>query len=354
MPIGFSSGIYPYLGGSASVDQIRAVMSACGGAVVSGMGGARLAAKVQGILVDPARYSTPLKDQPESLIDLDEWLERQRAAGVPVILTDTPRIPIRDRSALRKALARWDMIDEPTWVVLPMESWWLREGLSCLTDEVRAAGRPVAIVLPHRYNALDAAGAIAGLLTFLSAVGELPVVLLRCDISAIGAVAHGAFAGFVGWSATTRHGTMPMKRRERAGGDQDEPDESPAVFVPALHDYFKASKLPAFTRGGRSDVARCDDPECNGRSLLRIARLSEVDLQAARAQAHRHNIASAEQVAQRVLTSREPRDAWWECCKSGADTTASLIENGITAPVSRWLRQWLETGSPAHDPQTAG
>ncbi len=114
MPTGFSSGIYPYLGGSVSVDQIRAVMSACGGAVVSGMGGARLAAKVQGTLVDPARYSTPPKDAPDSLIDLDEWLERQRAAGVPIILTDTPHIPNRDRTALRKALARWETIDEPT------------------------------------------------------------------------------------------------------------------------------------------------------------------------------------------------------------------------------------------------
>jgi hypothetical protein len=89
MPTGFSSGIYPYLGGSASIDQIRTVMSSCGGAVVSGMGGARVAAKVQGTLVDPARYAAPPKDTPESLIDLDEWLERQRAAGVPVILTDT-------------------------------------------------------------------------------------------------------------------------------------------------------------------------------------------------------------------------------------------------------------------------
>jgi len=114
MPTGFSSGIYPYLGGSVSVDQIRAVMSACGGAVVSGMGGARLAAKVQGTLVDPARYSTPPKDAPDSLIDLDEWLERQRAAGVPIILTDTPHKPNRDRTALRKALARWETIDEPT------------------------------------------------------------------------------------------------------------------------------------------------------------------------------------------------------------------------------------------------
>lgn len=76
----------------------------------------------------------------------------------------------------------------------------------------------------HRYNGLDIAGAIAGLLTFMSAVGEIPVVLLRCDISAVGGVAYGAFAGFVGWSANTRHGPLPMRMPERAE-DDDEPDK---------------------------------------------------------------------------------------------------------------------------------
>jgi hypothetical protein len=347
-------GIYPYLGGSVSVDQLRALVTAHGGAVVPEKGGVRLAAKVQGVWVDPAQYGSPAKDAPNCIFDCDEWLERQRAAGVPVILTDTPRIRNRDRSALRKALARWDMIDEPTLVVLPLESWWLKGGLSCLTEEVRAAGRPVALVLLHHYNGLDAAGAISGLLTFTSAIGGLPVVLLRCDISAIGAVAYGAFAGFIGWSAATRHGPMPIRRPERDDGDDGERDESPAVFVPALHDYFKASRLPAFARGGRRDVLRCDEPACGDSGLLRIARVSDVDLAAARAQAYHHNVGSAERIARRVLTSQEPRDAWWETCKAGAAVAASLAGNGITVPVSRWLRQWLEMGSPAHDPETVG
>jgi len=320
------------------------------------MSGVRLAAKAQGVLADPAQYGAEAKDAPDCIFDCEEWLERQRAAGVPVVLTDTPRIRNRDRSALRKALARWEMIDEPTLVVLPIESWWLRGGLSCLTEEVRAAGRPVAVVLLDHYNGLDTAGAIAGLLTFVSAVDGLPVVLLRCDISAIGAVAYGAFAGFVGWSAATRHGPLPMPipRKERTHEDAGERDESPAVFVPALHDYFKASGLPAFVRGRQQDILRCDEPVCRGDSLVWIARLSEVDLAAARAQAYRHNVGSAEQIARHVLASQEPRDAWWERCKAGADVTASLVENGITVPVSRWLRQWLEMGSPAHDPQAAG
>jgi hypothetical protein len=343
-----SPGIYPYLGGSIDADQLRTVVARCGGAVVPGKSGVKLAAKVPGVMVDPAQYDVSAKSASDGLFDFDEWLERQRSAGVPVVLTDTPRIRNRDRSALRKALARWEMIDEPAVVVLPLESWWLRDGLSCLTEEVRAAGRPVAVVLLHHYNGLDAAGAIAGLLEFVSAIDGLPVMLLRCDVSAIGAAAHGAFAGFVGWSASTRHGPMPMRSKEGDG----ERDESPPVFVPALHDYFKASRFPAFARGRDRDILRCDDPTCRGESLLQIARLSEVDPAAARLKAYHHNLAITEQIAQRILTSRDPRDAWWESCEAGAETAITLIEDGIALSVSRWLRQWLEMGSPAHDPES--
>ncbi len=204
------------------------------------------------------------------LFDYDEWLTRQQAAGVPLILTDTPRIRNDDRSALRKALERWAAIDDPTLVVLPIEPWWLREGLPHLTEEVRAAGRPVAIVLLHQYNGLDTARALAGLLTFIAEVEPLPVVLLRCDISAVGMVAHRAFAGFVGWSANTRHGPLPMRRPDRVGGD-DERDDSPSVFVSALHNYVKTSKLPALARDRRQNVLRCFDPVCRGASLLEIS-----------------------------------------------------------------------------------
>ena len=346
-------GVFPYVGGSVSADQLQVIVRTYGGAVVSGKRGVQLAAKTQHVLVDPAVYDPRAKSSADVLFDYDDWLMRQRAAGVPLILTDTPRIRNRDRSALRKALARWDVIDEPTLVVLPIEPWWFQEGLSCLTEEVQAAGRPVAIVLLHRFNGLDATGVIAGLVTFVSAVGQIPVVQLRCDISAVGGVAYGSFAGFVGWSANTRHGPLPMRQPERRE-DDDERDESPGIFVPALHDYFKASKLPAFARDRRLDVLRCDDPVCAGRSLLRITQLYEVDPSRARMLACSHNMAITEQLAHRILSAAAPRDAWWETCKAGANMRASLADNGITLPSPRWLRQWLETGSPSHDPETVG
>ena len=207
-----SPGIYPYLGGSVDPGLLRSVVSARGGAVVSGRQGAKLAAQTPGVLVDPAAYGVPAAADSGPLFDYDEWLTRQQAAGVPLILTDTPRIRNDDRSALRKALERWASIDDPTLVVLPLEPWWLREGLPHLIEEVQAAGRPVAIVVLDRYNGLESARALAGLLTFIAEVKPLPVVLLRCDISAVGMVAHRAFAGFVGWSANTRHGPLPMRR----------------------------------------------------------------------------------------------------------------------------------------------
>ena len=347
---GIASGIFPYLGGSVRADLLRSVVMVYEGAIVSGRQGARLAAKTPGVLVDPAVYVPQASTEPEPLFDYDDWLMRQQAAGLPLILTDTPRIRNKDISALQKALARWDDIDEPTLVVLPLEPWWLREGLPRLIEEVQAAGRPVGLVLLHRYNGLDIKRAVASLLEFISAVRPLPVVLLRTDISAVGAVAHQAFAGFVGWSANSRHGPLPMPRPE---GD-DERDESPAVLVPALNDYLKTSKLPVFARIRRLDVLRCDDRVCRGDSLLRIADLSETSLRDGRMLAFLHNLASTEQLARRIFAAADPRDAWWETCNAGAKLTASLAERGVSLPQRRWLRQWLELGSPAHNYQPVG
>jgi hypothetical protein len=341
-------GIFPYLGGSVGMDQLKSAVADCGSAVVSGKQGAKLARELPGILIDPAAYAPQGRTEPTGLFDYDDWLIRQQAADVPVILTDTPRLPNNNRLALHEALTRWDELDQPTLVVLPIESWWLRPGLAWLTEEVRAAGRPVAIVLLHQFNGLDPAGAVAGLLRFIADVAPLPVVLLRCDISAIGAVAHGAFAGFVGWGTGGRHGPLPI----RPAKADDQRDDSPSVLVPALTDYLKTSKLPALRDRGLDDraldVLRCDDPVCGGESLLRIAELSEASVRDGRLLAGRHNLASTEQLARRILADAEPRDAWRETCRAGTAASASLAESGVSLPESRWLRQWLELGSPSH------
>lgn len=346
-------GIYPYVGSSAGADRLRALVHEMGYAAVPGARGVKLANEVPDTLVDPALYGPAPKGSaaPGSLLfDYDEWLERQRQAKVPIVLTDGTRIRKDDRESLRAGVRRWRDVGDPTLAVLPIEAWWLQGGLPALIEEVRSARRPVALVLHAFFNGLDAARAVAGLVTFISSLEDVPVVLLRFDVSGIGAVAHGGHAAFIGHSAGLRHGPMP--RRPRENGKDDDPDVSPHVFVPALHQYLKASNLPAIARDEDADILACHDDVCRGASLLRIPRLSEIDLKAARAEAYRHNAASHERVARTVFASDEPKDAWWELCKSGADTTASLVERGLSLPIPPWLRQWIELGSPAHAPAT--
>jgi hypothetical protein len=142
--------------------------------------------------------------------------------------------------------------------------------------------------------------------------------------------------------------------RPAADREDNERDESPGVFVPTLHGYFKASRLLALGRFRDVNVLQCDERCCGANGLPKIAELSETDVRAARDIASQHNMVSAELAARRILSAAEPRDAWWEACKAGADTAASLVANGISWPTSRWLRQWLEIGSPSHEPQVVG
>lgn len=346
---GLPRGVYPYLGGTASSTEVQQAVLTYGYAAVSGTRGAIASRRLTKVLVDPATYVPHEQGETTPGMFGDIWLERQQAAQPAVLLTDTSQIRKGDRASLQQALDRWSTVSEPTAVVLAIESWWLRGGLSCLVEEVQQAGRPVALVLLHHYNGLDAAGAVAGMVTLIRAVSPIPVVLLRCDVSAIGAVAYGGYAGFIGTSSTRRHGSLPMRRsRQDLTADRD---KSPSVFVPRLHQYLKASRLPAVTRRNDDDILRCDDSHCRGESLLRIARLAELDIRQARAEAAHHETASMERLARTILTASEPKDVWWEHCRSGADTAARLSAQGF-AP-SAWLSQWLELGSPSHDPATA-
>lgn len=346
---GISRGVYPYLGGKPSKQVVRLAFETYGTIIASGTYGIRLAAGRRNVLVDPAVYARYGKEAPDTLFDTDEWLDRQLAANVPMLLTDSTRIRRTDRAELGKALSRWESVARPTLVVLPIEAWWLTIGLQALIDDVRSAGRPVGVVLLHHFNALDGAGAVAGLLSFIDAVRPIPVVLLRSDVSTVGFVAHGAHAGFVGASSTTRHGPLPMRRNE--GGD--EPDPTPSIFVPTLHSYIKASKLPAIARSADADVLKCHDDFCSGRSLLRIAALSEARLHEARTEAACHELASMRALSASVLNSADPIAMWRLRCQSGVDTIAELAERSVMLDVKPWLHQWLDLGTTSRDPVTA-
>jgi hypothetical protein len=61
-----------------------------GNTATPGMG-YRLAAKIPGVLVDPAEYAPQAATEQETLFDYDDWLTRQQAAGVPLAHGDVER-----------------------------------------------------------------------------------------------------------------------------------------------------------------------------------------------------------------------------------------------------------------------
>ena len=160
-------------------------------------------------------------------------------------------------AALRQALT-----SESKWVQkhggrlsLALHYSWLTGGLRTLTRQLSGVDLPFALAFADRYDPLGRAGAVGGLVELLSKVSD--VTIMRCDIGAVGAVAHGAKLGAVGTSPTTRHVFPPD---QKGGG----PSNSPAVFVAPLLSFMSGASLDALPRAASPACRlRC----CNGRAL---------------------------------------------------------------------------------------
>lgn len=354
-----AGSVVPYLAARTPREVLSAAGSRCGGAVLSGEKGLEqinafrpAAAKrkaAQGCpmaLVDPATYlprkkkarqldlpypSDDASDQAEAGgVEADSdgswWRFRAEGAGLASLLTTGPVVRAADRYTLLRGLRRW-ADQERAVPVVAVTSHWLRTGLDVLIELVGQEQRPVALVLADSHNALDPIGAVAGLVRLIAEVRPLPISLLRCDISAIGAVAFGAALGAVGLTTGTRHcglGTRPPKGRPV--------DLSPSVFLPRLFDYRKTSSLPGLAAAPL--LMTCTCLVCRGGSLLRFAESHDTTALAL------HNLHSAEDIAAAVLADADPASAWVNRCHDAVAATEQLIAVDGAAAVPSWLRQW--------------
>ncbi|MCM3925272.1 hypothetical protein ND748_26840 [Frankia sp. AiPs1] len=354
--------VLPYLtdSGLALVDEALTIV---GGAVVAGRPdrsviGVRY--RNRPVLVDPATYRTaeqaatdgggasapPGRDLigggAAALPGVGGW---PGLSDRPVRLLGSPVIAVADRDALASALAA----PEPGVVVLALpRGWLLAGGLDTLTKEVIAADRPVAIVLAHRGNPLDRVGTVAGLVALLRETRAVPIGLIRCDVSVIGAVAHGAALGAVGLLPSTRHQWWPPGGGGRAARD-------PHLFVPDLLTYVPAARLRALVDDEQDQLLVCACQACDGRSLLRFA--SEPGTIAGPRPgspgdggtvlaAALHNLHATEETSIPVIESSPGKRAacWQRMCLRAVDTLTTVRERrGDRAPaVGAWLTQWCD------------
>lgn len=219
------------------------------------------------LLVDAARYSENSRKRAADPFD-QVWLSTQRDAGLPV-LTDSGYIGPDDDAGLTAVLARARDIGDCI-ATLPLHRSWLdrKVGLPRLLARVGEAGVPIAVVLEHRGDPYGTRHVLDGMLELIE-VG-VPVVQLRCDLSGLGLLCHGALTTAVGTSTSLRH-LYPQTRPGRVRS------ASVATVVRGLLAFVSLDRIATAVRAAPEDSlwTACECPSCNGRQLDQLARLDE-------------------------------------------------------------------------------
>lgn len=154
------------------------------------------------MLLDASRYAGPVRSLASGPFSLD-WIAVQRRLRLPV-LTDSGYVAEDDLLGLVSILDRARLLGDVI-AVLPLQSSWLsqRGRRQFLLERIAHAGVPVAIALEHAKDPLGVQAVLAGLLEVLAL--PVPVLLLRCDTAALGALCHGAMSAAVGTTSALRH-----------------------------------------------------------------------------------------------------------------------------------------------------
>ena len=178
------------------------------GLVVSGEDALKLIQYLQGrryseaLLPDRQRYKGKNRKLACQPFDPD-WIIWQRRMGLPVIIPDAGYIAEHDLRGLRLVLRRSAEIPGAV-ALLALANWWMNgEGLRLLQEELREADLPVALVLEHRDDPLGVFRILQGVMSLLRA--GVTMLMLRCDVSAIGLIAHGAVTAAYGSRTSLRH-----------------------------------------------------------------------------------------------------------------------------------------------------
>lgn len=286
-----------YLSGGLTDDQCLSFARATGAAVVRGPGGVRTGNKLRRagfegrLWLDPAAYERPA----EPRIDLfgDHWQQIQLELGVETPISPGTYVAKSDAAGLGAAL---DVEGEWAEAVggrlsLALHASWLTQGIGVLTERLVATDLPIALAFADRNDPLGRRGAVTGLSHLVRSVRDLAI--LRCDLGALGAVAHGASLGAIGTSATVRHVVPPGST---AGGVPR--DKSPSVFLAHLLDFKLGSHLDEFPREA-SPV--CDLACCRGAALRRFNGEHSTH------EARTHNMLAIAAVARKVLAADSER-----------------------------------------------
>ena len=300
------------------------------------------------VLADPARYLTaaataeqPFVPASENALPfgvLEEAVATQLARGASAAISPTGYIHAEDSEALIAAAAQITALGEPRLVfAVPVSNAWLRDAsLGQLIAVLKDVPGVKAVMFGGQDDPIGAIrNGVANLRTLVEQVPGLAV--MRTDIAAFGALAHGAeFAAF-GMGSTQRH-IVPLgqdaRRSPRSGF-------SPSVLFPELKSFFLGESIAVrFSVTPERDVPVCSCGICGGEPIDRFA-TREFE-RAAKG----HNVAVMMGWAGQLATAADRKDApaWWARECADAVERHGEINRLVKAPggfaVAAQLAQW--------------
>jgi hypothetical protein len=276
--IGLISPAFAYVGDNRHT-RFAELSQAAGGLIFGGHAGRVAAFKYRReepdrpILLDPAKYDPASKAARAGLLDpVAEEVAAQTELGVAGYLSPSPMTDRFDLATLPAifeqgvAFARrvsTDGEDRPVFTTLVVTPEWLTVGLETLVASIGNHPHPIAFVPASYGDLFNDAAHVQGIVACLDAAAG--AIMLRCDLSGIGLVAHGASAVGIGTTTGTRHRYLPRATKARRGDREGRPR---AVLVSELLSFLRMDDL-VIHEGDRAFECVCS--YCGGDSLLRFA-----------------------------------------------------------------------------------
>lgn len=211
------------------------------------------------LLVNRRRYAGNRRTYAQQAFDAN-WISRQRRLNLVGIMPDAGFVAADDESGLVSILTRTKDLGENAIAPLGLAVSWLdaQRGLPMLIDHVLAAGVPIAIALEHQKDPLGVRYVLNGLVTLLSSCPD--VIVLDCDVSAIGTLCFGAMSAAVG----TRTGLRHIYPVSNGGGGEA---KIAAVVLDCLA-YVSLDKIDqAVQADPDNQLWVCSCLRCNGNTL---------------------------------------------------------------------------------------
>lgn len=289
-------------------------------------------AATQSLMLDASRYAG--KRRAIGAAEMSSaWVRMQSNLGIKHPLTNSGYIPAGRVDLLRDVLRSASAMGSHVVAALPVANDFLGRDVDDLIGEVNAAGVAVGLMVEHANDPFGPRKNVSGLVKLLGAA-NVDVLLLRSDLSVIGALAWGARSGAFGTSTRLRH-IYPLGK---SGGPGVGRIPSVSAIVKDTLSLTRLEKIDDAIRRMPDPMWSCGCSRCYGRPL---------DWMVTETQAFEHSLSIVSVLAEEVLDDRltpaERRLLWRGMCHSAQFRAAELDAEtaGAWGDPPKFLGSWV-------------